>query len=40
MPSKKENTVFLQMKYLKRKQIYGEQCKTVLLKQRTKQDIV
>ena len=32
---KKENTVFLHIKYLKSKQIYGGQCKTVLLKEWT-----
>ena len=29
---KKKNTVFLHIKYLKSKQLYGGQCKTVLLK--------
>ena len=29
---KKKNTVFLHIKYLKSQQIYGGQCKTVLLK--------
>ena len=35
-----KNTVFLHTKYLKSKQIYGGQCKTVLLKEWTIQNIV